>query len=117
MATPLVHNPPHLSTVHTPKPSTPLPCPSVCWDTHTPCPSACWETPPPAKVLAGNDRPPCENITFTSRSLINCLMYHSGKIVSQRQKKAVDLKRRTDRASAMSDSEIAELRHDIKVKK
>ena len=42
-------------------------------------------------------------------------MYHSAKIISQRQKKAVDLKRRTDRASAMSDSEVAELRHDIKV--
>ena len=42
-------------------------------------------------------------------------MHHSGKILSERQKRAADLKKRTDRASGMSESEIAELRHDIKV--
>ena len=47
--------------------------------------------------------------------LINFVIYHAGKILSERQKRAADLKKRTDRASGMSESEIAELRHDIKV--
>lgn len=37
------------------------------------------------------------------------------KTLTDRQKRAAELKKRTERAAAMNDSEVAELRHDIKV--
>ena len=39
----------------------------------------------------------------------------SDKVLAERQKRAVELKKCTDRAASMSENEVNELRHDIKV--
>lgn len=53
------------------------------------------------------------SLNFTSALIHFC--FFLDKTLMQRQRRAAELKKRTDRAGAMSESEVNELRHDIKV--